>query len=374
MTSLLIAGASVRAAVGSAQRSGDYRLLAADLFSDQDLVRACRSWRLDSRYAQLAQLAARECPDFWMYTGALENHPAVIAEVSRHTRLLGHDAAAVQKIRQPAQLARALSSFDLPCPDVRTDVCPREGHWLRKPCRSAAGIGIRLAVPGEVNDTGEVYFQRLINGSACAAVFVACQGTAQLLGTTQQLSGEARFGATGFQYCGSIGPLPLNQELRRQWERIGNCLASALELKGLVGIDAVLSGGRVIPVEINPRYTASIEVLEACQSWSSIDLHLAACRDERVMIESCQPSSSYFGKAIVFAPRAAIISERLIEWIDELNGSSDRPQVADIPAASTSIGVGRPVVTVFAQSNRIDAVLPLLQQRAAEIADRLIQP
>ncbi len=371
MTRLLIAGASVRAAIASARRSSNYQLLAADMFNDRDLCSQCQSSRIDSRYTNLMNIVARERPEFWMYTGALENHPEVIAEVGHYARLLGNDAAIVKRIRQPSEFATALTGSNLPCPKWRTDVCPPHGRWLRKPLRSAAGIGIRNANPGETSKRGSVYFQRFVPGTSCSAVFVAQRGEVRLLGTTQQLSGNATFGATGFQYCGSIGPLPLSTDYKQQWERIGECLASSFGLQGLFGIDAIVDDYQVVPVEINPRYTASIEVLEAGQSWSSINLHRAACLGEEVDDVRCQESpTSYFGKAILFAQRKAIVTDAALD--DLANCPTDGAYLADIPQGKLSLAAGQPILTVLAQSGHIDTVLPVLRQRAADVLARLI--
>ena len=43
---------------------------------------------------------------------------------------------------------------------------------------------------------------------------------------------------------------------------MGAALADVFDLCGLFGVDGVVRGNRFWPVEINPRYTASMEVLE----------------------------------------------------------------------------------------------------------------
>ena len=45
-------------------------------------------------------------------------------------------------------------------------------------------------------------------------------------------------------------------------QQLGLDLARGCGLRGLFGVDFVLSEGVPWPVEINPRYTASVEVLE----------------------------------------------------------------------------------------------------------------
>ena len=50
--------------------------------------------------------------------------------------------------------------------------------------------------------------------------------------------------------------------MRAVLDKLGTVLAQAFRLVGLFGVDGVLDAERFWPVEVNPRYTASVEVLE----------------------------------------------------------------------------------------------------------------
>src|SRR5439155_16563562 len=51
-------------------------------------------------------------------------------------------------------------------------------------------------------------------------------------------------------------------DLESQFLNLYRALVADPGLRGVFNIDFVLSGGRPIPLEVNPRYSASIEVLE----------------------------------------------------------------------------------------------------------------
>ena len=55
--------------------------------------------------------------------------------------------------------------------------------------------------------------------------------------------------------------------------RLGNILAEQFELMGLFGVDFVLEGERVWSLEVNPRYTASVEIVERFTGVSAIAKH-----------------------------------------------------------------------------------------------------
>src|SRR4051812_40999335 len=141
---LLIVGASARAAAFSALRAG-LRPWAIDLFADRDLAAVCPVQAVPpNRYPDaLPELASAAPPGPWMYTGALENRPDLVERLAAAPPLWGNDAAALCRVRAPFALAAALRAADVPCPAVRADDAPA-GRWLVKPLASAGGVGIRM--------------------------------------------------------------------------------------------------------------------------------------------------------------------------------------------------------------------------------------
>ena len=273
---LLIVGSSVRAAAFSAIRAG-LRPYAIDLFADRDLAAVCPAAAIPAGQfpAAMVNLARNAPPGPWMYTGALENHPELISEIARIRPLWGNDAGCLRRIRDPFALANALHAAGLPHPAIRQPDDPASaGRWLLKPIASGGGTGIRDAksVPmGRTrNSARPMYLQEFIAGQSRAAIFVANSADAQLLGVTRQLVGESWAHARPFRYAGSIGPVELSSTERVAWERLGKTVSAFAGLRGLFGIDAAIRDGVPWPVEVNPRYTASVEVLEYASGLKSM--------------------------------------------------------------------------------------------------------
>ena len=79
--SLLILGASARAAAASAVRAG-LAPRAIDLFADADLRAICSAAQVDD-YPEGLFAAAIEAPAApWMYTGGLENYPRLVDDLA----------------------------------------------------------------------------------------------------------------------------------------------------------------------------------------------------------------------------------------------------------------------------------------------------
>jgi predicted ATP-grasp superfamily ATP-dependent carboligase len=210
---------------------------------------------------------------------------------------------------------------------------------------------------------------------------VSGQGTATLLGITRQLVGEAWLGAHGFQYAGSIGPWPVSDAALDTIVRIGNVLAENFELSGLFGVDLVLDGSDVWTIEVNPRYTASVEIVERATGISAIAAHASACAEGHgagysgleasVPHPAISPLLPVHGKAILFAKQDVVVSKQLAE--SALTQALRKPwsTLADIPAAGTLIEAGRPILTLFAEGATVDEVEHRLRKHAMQIEQAL---
>ena len=385
---LLLVGASTRAAAFSALRAG-LRPWCADLFADLDLQARCPVTAVPGeRYPDTFLDVLREAPPGpWMYTGALENDPRLIRELSRLRPLWGNDAAALAVVRSPWRVHSILAAAGLRCPAVRrvADPMPARNRWLLKPRAGAAGVGIRFWDGSAVSRrrASKGYLQEFIEGENAAALYLGDGRGARLLGVTSQLIGEPWLGAGPFRYCGSIGPLEVGPSTRELLERLGGTLAATAGLRGLFGVDCVLRDGIPWPVEVNPRYTASVEVLEYATGLSALGLHRCAFETDiearsasegspslalRASIKAPSPTS-VVGKAVLFA-RASLVFPAEGPWLAELlspGPAGEMPAFADIPPAGQRIEAGKPILTIFARAADIEGCLETLRRVARDL-------
>jgi predicted ATP-grasp superfamily ATP-dependent carboligase len=376
---VLIFGASVRAAAVSALRAG-LQPWCADLFADADLRARCPTIRVPAGvYPRgFRRLVDRELPGPWMYTGALENWPLLVEEMARRRPLWGNDASAVLHSREPWYVASLLRNAGLPCPAVRLGVSQlsREHRWLLKPIAGGGGAGIRFRDPatGPQPIRRPAYYQAYVEGVPCSALYVEDGRQARLLGATRQLVGEPWLHAGPFRYCGSLGPLRPDRPLRQALERVGDVLASGCLLRGLFGVDFILRDGLPWPVEVNPRYTASVEVLEHTAGVPALALHRRAFDRAAPDPLTVEPRAGpWLGKAILFAPQALTFPEDG-PWLAAVRAPGplwEPPGFADVPPAGQCIQAGRPVLTFFAQGESEAACLARLREIAADLDCRL---
>ncbi len=377
---ILIVGGSTRAAAFSALRAG-LTPRCVDWFADRDLAAACAVQRVDARegIAGLERAALALAPGPWLYTGPLENHADRVEHISTIHRLQGNAACTLRSARDPVRLVAVLRSHELPALDVRSSAerAPHSGTWLIKPVASAGGRGIQRLEPAALPCPEPCYLQQFMEGASHSALFVAhAGGGAELVGVTRQLTGIP---GAPFLYRGSIGPCTVHAELRSVLERIGDAIQMGFGLRGLFGVDYIVDQcGQPWPVELNPRYTASVEVLELATGRARLGQHLRTCGSGRA--DSPARPASYasgcfrprvVGKAIVYARCHFVAPE--IDMGCPPNG--DRfaiPAFADVPQPGTEIAAGEPILTVFAAGHDIEACERLLGQAEASWRERLL--
>jgi predicted ATP-grasp superfamily ATP-dependent carboligase len=240
-----------------------------------------------------------------------------------------------------------------------------------------------------------VYFQRRVDGPSFSATFIGRAGSARLIGVARQWIGIPGW---PFVYRGSLGPCPIAADLEGRLAAMGNRLVDAFGLIGWFSVDYVLRDGIPWAVEVNPRYTASLEIHELASGRSLLRAHRDACEGDGSLrfppsvspadgrtrllpsrsmppclqtarteprppeqeetalgteghrLDSVPPASDpsrVVAKRVLYAARRFLMPEGIdCERVGDLFAV---PPIADIPSPGTLIEAGEPVMTVFAE-------------------------
>ena len=380
MTRVLICGVSTRAAAESAARAG-FAVTAIDGYADRDQHPGVRALSMPRDFgtpwsASAAARIAREIEcDAVAYSSNFENHARAVSALAAGRPRWGNSPAVLRRSRDPIVVTDEFRRRGFPAPAVRRpgsalEVSQRTPGvtWLLKPRASGGGHGIREWREGDAIPRGH-YLQQQIAGIPGSIVFVATEGRAIPLGVSRQLVGDAAFGASGYRYCGSI--LDADDAVfgaeARVFSRacaLAEAAAEAFDLVGVNGIDFVASDDDAYPIEINPRWSSSMELVERSSGTSVFAAHAAACAGD---LSPSNSAASHFagalGKAIVFARRDVTIGDTRA-WLDD-------PDVRDVPHSGDRIRAGRPVCTVFASAASASACHAALVERAAHVYAQL---
>ncbi|MCX5660088.1 MAG: ATP-grasp domain-containing protein [Planctomycetota bacterium] len=383
--SIIIVGASARAAAASAIRAG-LAPWCVDLFADRDLRAIAPALRCPMHgYPDAIADLLHDAPHApVLLTGAMENHPDTVAAIAQLRPILGSPPSAIRAARDP----RILTSLPV-CPGLRqcavrfdrddNGTADAAMAWLRKPLRSAAGRGIHVerhipgnarhnAAPPEANASPPgFYLQQFIPGSPVGAVFTASHNGLRLVGLSRQIIGDPALGAHGFQYAGSIGPISLTPRQREALTHLGASLVARAGLRGLFGVDLILDpAGDLSPIEVNPRYPASVEVLEAAGT-APVLADLDEFREFASALPAPPtPTSSpvpIHGKAIAYARHDTIVPD--------LYSIFAADQIADVPDPDEPTPAGRPICTLLASGPSEADCLGRLHALAERLYTRL---
>jgi predicted ATP-grasp superfamily ATP-dependent carboligase len=386
----VIVGASARAAAWSLRWAGHY-VTAIDLFADQDLhAIAHRVQSVDSAdypenlvpiVQRLVEVPDRSFPplDGLVYVGGLENHPRLLDQFRSSLPVWGPHSAALDHLRDPLRWMPKLASLGWRCPVSRRASPTAPGQWLFKPDRSAGGRRIGFNAPAFQLPSERGYFQQFVPGPSYAGIFLGTPQANYLCGVTRQwisrdVVGHSSTTSEPFAYVGSV-TCSLDLDQCRSWEVMAEALLDGAKLLGLWGLDAIDAGAangtigvqpefsQLVPIEVNPRYTASVEVLERARGASWLRDHL------RVFVTACNhnlhspPQDAItprlsasppmvWGKRILYAPSNISMHAQALKCVRDLcRQARPRLRLVDIPTIPQDIERGRPLFTLLASGD-----------------------
>ena len=367
---LILIGASVRALAFSCIRAG-YQPWCIDLYADEDLTKNCPTTLITKSFPDEISDLIKTAPKVpILYTGGLENHSALLQLLSAERTVLGITGNTLTNLRNTPEFYNLLKSKQINTPNIITSTkdLNKETSYLRKPKYRSGGLGIKPFDPSKQTmvDDADFYYQKFIKGESRSAIFCFNESGFELLGASIQSSGIQSLHASDFLYSGNMGPVnPCASELK-DLQTIGKIISSNYRPRGLLGMDYIINESRVYPLEINPRYTASMEVLELALGQNFITKHMQAFGFKTICENPARTETSVIGKAIYYAPHDVLIPEDA-PWVStEANPQLFSP-FADIPRANSAIDKGSPVVTIFAKADSLTEVEVQLKKLTSQL-------
>jgi len=369
---VLIVGYSTRAFAEAAGGAG-WQCASVDAFGDLDQKARVESLGLvrdlDVPYSAASAVTAsrRLSAPCVAYVGNLENHPAAVARLAQGRELLGNPPSSLHAARDFAQLRRLVHAAGsrVPLTFLPGETRPRTGsrEFLRKPLRGGGGEGVRALAPGARIARTELAQER-IDGVLGSIAFLADGTRARVLGLARGLAGDEAFGARGYRYCGSLFPLGVSDRALERLDAVVQSATRAFRLVGLNGMDFVVRDDQPFVLELNPRYSASMELIQRAGLTDLFALHADACRGS-LPPSLPSPAPGVWGKAIVWARHNASAPETRA-WLE-------RDDIRDVPFPREHIRARTPVCTVLAHARDVDACRAVLLASARSV-ERALAP
>jgi hypothetical protein len=328
---LLLIGPSTRAMAESAARAR-YNFFTIDFFGDSDQKAVCENYSLREmglEYALKNLVQASLTKDFThvIYGSGFENHPDLVKEFEKKSIVLGNDSKTLKKVRDWRIFFRTLKKLGIRYPEtriVKADEVEDVKGMIVKPTSSGGGRYVSTSSKAALE--GELLLQEFIEGKPISTSVLCSDSECHYVGATEQIIGDQ---SGTFRYCGNVSPADNIREL----EEISLNIAEAFKLKGCNGIDFILSPEGPCVLEVNPRLTGAMEVIEKSYKLNLVDLHVKACLGE-VEIEKQVPKG-FYGRKIVYAQRDIRFNIRAPKFIK------------DVPHFNDKIQKGNPICTVL---------------------------
>lgn len=265
---LLVVAQSGRMLAQSAAREG-YTVRVADCYGDTDTL------NITDRYLKLSPLD--ELTELeWLQaimalsdgqscvlicgTGIERFYPA-LSQLPNHIEFAGPSFASLEQICIPEKWIALLKALSLPHPTTQFNKSPIvTGKWLVK---SAANWGgTHIAEANSLKETADRYYQHYIEGISGSVLFLANGSYCQLLLFNQQFTRNADL--FDFSLKAIASSLSLTVEQQQFLHQALQKLTRRLALTGLMSLDFQLNpSGEIFLLEINPRPTASCQLLPA---------------------------------------------------------------------------------------------------------------
>ncbi|MDD2472912.1 MULTISPECIES: ATP-grasp domain-containing protein [unclassified Methanoculleus] len=328
---VLVAGFATRHIAQSARRAG-YTVYAVDHFCDQDLTWCtddCLSFDdLTDLPGKIAELAARHPVDALVVASGAETIGTTIP-------ICGTPPRKVERFLDKLEIQRFFERLDVPIPPLAED-----GRFpaMVKPRRGAGGWRNTVVMNSEeLRRWKETWpdvpyvAQQLVDGVPSSVSCVADGRRALAVAVNRQIlrgNGESAHG-----FAGSVTPFahPLAGEMIAAAERI----AAMSGCVGSVGVD-FMAGEKPWAIEINPRFQATLDTVEAATGTSVFAMHMDACRG--VLPETRPKVGRVAIRRILFAERDMRLDADL---------SALAPRIADIPWPGTEFEEGHALVSVY---------------------------
>ena len=413
--SICLMGASCRAAAQSAARAGCTRILAWDDFLDADLLEIAQARSLADFPEDCSQSLAELQGIPLVLCGGMENQPDFIQRRIDQGMLCGVTGEMLRQLRSIESWQRWASESRIGWPTTVQDLSDprlesiRSGSWMLKPAGRAGGVHVRAIAslegleheaklaPDPGNPTANLwYLQEYIPGisigvSYCTESSVSTEPPrTQIVGIARSILSEELDAPLPWIYRGSLAPYSVSPTVHASLERFAKTVAQSTGIRGLWQADFQIDPqGQLWLLEINPRWSASMELHEILQGFSWITEHVRIlCNGASKGVPRRGSSAGQqVAKGILYAPHGMHLSVAQVDrlWGSGWHGSSWHGsgwhstlreletaefRLADIPQSDpegVDFAEGMPIVTVLVAGGKNADLLEKIRQARSTV-------
>ncbi len=318
--------------------------------------------------------------DFILLSSGLDDDYDFLYNLNELIPIMGNHPSVFRTVRDKEFFFKSLKQMDLSYPKTCIVKNFNEGLHaamdvgfpiILKPLSGYGGFGVKKIIDKKglkkffKMELNEPYLVQEHIAGIPASISLLADGTrAQILTINEQLLGLKEFGQKEeFVYCGNIVPLRINDDKKKECEKITSRITDHFNLKGTNGIDIIISNQKkeIYVIEVNPRFQGTLECLENFLNLNLIELHKKACLNRDIKKCNYPLESIFYMRAILYA-KTNIIAFDL----------SDYDFVRDIPYPGFKINKGDPICSIISCSTNREKSLENLELLAKNIYNKKI--
>jgi predicted ATP-grasp superfamily ATP-dependent carboligase len=358
---IIVAAVSARPFVKAAAQAG-YHVIAMDVFADADTQRAAHQafkityanggFVADEVERILSQLDLSDVIGF-VYGSGFEAQPDLLERIEARLPLLGNRPIVVRNLKRAPQFFTLLDALYIPHPAVCFKALENAQGWLSKHAGGSGGTHVVTALQGVIPPKG-YYYQQAVAGEPVSVLFLADGQNIKVIGFNRQWVASTHL--QPYRYGGIVGHANLPEKVKQQLQQAAQKLTSAVGLRGLNSLDAVMHGDDIWVLEINPRLSSTFDLYQSPQC-NLFDLHVQVCSGNAV--DSLKVPQLAKARQVLYAPYSLEVPANY-EW---------PAWVADVPVPNSSITADNPVCTVLAEAEDAQKARDLVTTRKWIIED-----
>jgi predicted ATP-grasp superfamily ATP-dependent carboligase len=345
--------------LAQAAKSAGLKPLVIDKFADLDTQYYAEDfYRIPTLSIQHLELAVNHFIEHYgityvVYGSGFECYPESLCYLNSQLTIAGNSPATFIKLHNKPDFFSILDQLDICHPETVFTAPADADNWLVKPMQGQGGVNITRYHKNTASELS-VYWQKYQQGTLHSVLFLADGQNLQIIGFNTQWS--IKLSETEeFIFSGIINDSSL---LNKQKLRVTGWLKKIIPvfmLKGLNSLDFIQTGNESYVLEINPRFSASMQLYNA----NLLIRHINASQGELAWY--CFWQHSYTAYQIVYAERDVIIPDDF-KW----------PKgYMDLPESGSLIRAGQPICSIIARQTQARPVLKELLAKQQFILNTL---
>ena len=378
----VLAALSGRGVVCSSQKFG-CKLGVMDVFGDKDCQISAAFWRhigtcvpgqtvIDSEKF-LSSLSVFKINGFkgLVIGSGFEGKYDLLRRANEILPLYASPLSVFSYLESPVLFFETLKLLEVPFPQVNLSADSFEElgpDWILKDLGSSGGLGIKKQT-GRRSKSSE-YFQKRLPGTAVSLSFFADGQNVVPLGYSKPVATTQS--NLPFVFCGLDGPIELIDSVAQEALKISKLIVHKFKLRGYNGIDFLVSDKSVQFLDLNPRITASFEILQESHSFCFFEKHIHLTSDipGNTCISESFPAMQkkiISGFRVIYAESDFYMNERCQKSL------FNNKFLTNIPNSKYFFKKYEPVCSVFLRSNSMLELQRALDDKVDFVYNKLSQ-